>query len=74
MVTASAVLSGVAAAIAVASRKVGVAGRNVRMQVPADGEPGVAELFATGGKLGYAGPLLASDIKPYVAASYADLT
>ena len=44
METALAVLSGVAAATAVASRKVGVVGRNVRIQVPGNEVPGVAEL------------------------------
>ncbi len=37
-------------------------------------KPGVAELNAMNLKLGYAGPLLTKNIKPYVAASYADLT
>ncbi len=48
METALAVLSGVAAATAVASRKVGVAGRNVRLQVPGNEVPGVAELVPRG--------------------------
>ncbi len=43
-VTALAVFSGVAAATAVASRKVGVAGRNVRMRYSGEDKPGVAEL------------------------------
>ena len=67
MATASAVLSGVAAATAVASRKVGVAGRNVRIRSLAKEEPGVAELVSSciiGRKLGYAGPLTTSDIFP----------
>ncbi len=42
--TALAVFSGVAAATAVASRKVGVAGRNVRMRYSGEDKPGVAEL------------------------------
>lgn len=48
METALAVLSGVDAATAVASRKIGVAGRNVRIQVPAKEEPSVAELVPRG--------------------------
>ena len=48
METALAVLSGVAAATAVASRKVGVVGRNVRLQVPGNEVPGVAELVPRG--------------------------
>ena len=36
--------SGVAAATAVASRKVGVAGRNVRLHVPGNEVPDIAEL------------------------------